>query len=237
MGTIGCSPQSAAPVVNTPVFTETPAPTAIPPTMAPPTAVPTATAIPKFFAEEFDDAFNREDWSLFLTHGDPAKLNLEPAGGMLVFNITGRGVWAYLTYDRQTYDNVRLDAVVENRGDNQNNISLLCRYDEQAGWYEFNVGNDGLYSILYGRSTTENKLSYGTIYEGGSNNIKQGTAVNEYSIICKDSTLSLFINGVETRTLQETRFGLREGKVAISASSFQRYPVVLAYDRVTISEP
>jgi hypothetical protein len=225
-------PPAAAPAST--ASTVAPAAT-LPPTEAPPTVAPTATSIPKFFTEDFDKDF--ADWSLFLTNGDKAKLDLNTENGMLVFNITGRQLWAYLTYDAQTYDNVRIDARVENRGDNQNNISILCRYDKDRGWYEFNVGNDGLYSILYGKSTPEKKLSYTTIHEGGSNKIKQGLAVNDYSVICKDSTLSLYINGVETRTVQETHFGLREGKIAISASSFQRFPVIIAFDQVKLSQP
>jgi hypothetical protein len=146
-------------------------------------------------------------------------------------------LWSYLTYDAQTYDNVRVDVRVENRGVNDNNISLLCRYDKKGGWYEFNVANSGIYDILYGKSTAAKKESYTLLYEGGSNGIRQGAEVNDYAVVCNGTTLSLYINGDLTRTIQETKFRLGEGKIGISVSSFRHVPVTIAFDWVKISEP
>jgi hypothetical protein len=233
---MACSAAPAATEVALPSATAPATLTAtIPPTEAPPTLTPSATPIPKFFTEEFDNGF--ANWSHFLISGDENKLDLHTNNGTLVFDLSGVELWSYLTYDAQTYDNVRVDAQVENQGVNDNNISLLCRYDKDGGWYEFNVANSGIYDILYGKSTAAKKESYTLLFEGGSNNIKQGQAVNNYAIVCKDSSLSLYINDVLTRTIQETKFGLRQGKIAISVSSFRYVPVKIAFDWVKISEP
>jgi hypothetical protein len=50
------------------------------------------------------------------------------------------------TYDPYVYEDVRIDARVINRGVNNNNVSLVCRYTD-SGWYEFNIANNGLYWI------------------------------------------------------------------------------------------
>jgi hypothetical protein len=200
---------------------------------------PSATEAPAsqpYFTEEFDGGLS--NWSYFLTNGDENKMDLSTSDGSLVFDLQGKNLWVYVLYEPYTYSDVRIDARVDNRGSNNNNISLICRYDENEGWYEFNVANSGLYQILYGKwNNDKNKASYATVADGGSNSIHQGKDVNEYTAICKDRTLSLFINGTETKTVQDNQWALREGFAGISASSFNDLPVKVEYEWVRLSEP
>jgi hypothetical protein len=230
--------------------TQPPPPTLMPPTPIPPTVAPPPTSAPaepaevpasptpeqsKFFTEEFDDG--KKDWSVFLTSGDASDLDFYADKGMLVFDITGQYVYSYAVYDPEVYDDVRIDVSVTNRGDNTNNVSLLCRYDEKKGWYEANIFNSGLYDILYGEwKAGQTDAAYAELYSGGSNNIRTGMATNEYTLICEGNNVSLYINGKKVRTVG-SEFGLSRGQIGIGASSFQRYPVALDFDWVKISEP
>jgi hypothetical protein len=210
-----------------------PPPVQIQPT-EPPTEAPTEapSESPDYFTEDFDGLI--PDWTYFLMSGDENKMTLESGNGILLFDLKGEDLWVYLLYDPYTYTDVRIDARVENRGFNTNNVSLICRYDEKYGWYEFNIANNGLYWIYaYDEITKE----FQELYNGGSTAIRSGKEVNEYTAICKGNTLALYINGVEAHTITEKRFVFRDGQVGISTSSFDVLPIIVEWDWVTISEP
>ena len=243
VNTNGTAPAAPAAVTVIVQPTQPPPPTPIPPTPIPPTPVPPPTTVPvsptpeqqKFFTDEFDDG--KGDWSYFLTNGDDSDLDFYANNGMLVFDISGTYVYSYAVYEPEVYDNVRIDVSVTNRGDNTNNVSLLCRYDPKKGWYEANIFNSGLYDILYGQwKAGQNGAAYAELYSGGSNAIRTGMTTNTYTMICEDNKISLYINDTKVRTVG-SEFGLSRGQIGIGASSFQRYPVSLDFDWVKISEP
>lgn len=227
-------------------------PSAEPPTAPPPTEAPTAApTAQEFFTEGFDAETGQ--WSHFtvdatvmltspgslasLVSGDSGNMSLKVADGHLVFDLEGKGLWVYATYDGAEYSDVKMEAVADNRGTNDNNVSLICRYSKERGWYEFNVANSGLYDILYAKVTPDDKVTYSRIADGGSNKIKQGKQVNTYGMVCKGHTLVLTINGYETRRIDDNQFVLDKGKVGISVSSFNSLPVNVLIDSVTITKP
>ena len=220
-----------------------PPPTEVPPTEAPPTEEPTEPPLPQaqqFFSEEFDNPLSG-DWDILTVTGsnkaDPDKVTVEAKGGKLVWNFDSEYLYYYMFYNAYDYDNVKMEVRADNRGRNNNSISLICRYDPDVGWYEFNIANNGLYDILYGEVTSSGEIAYNTIANGGSNAIKQGKEVNEYAITCKGDKLTLFINGKEVNALSEKRFGLRSGQIGVSVSSFNVLPILIEMDWVKISEP
>jgi hypothetical protein len=223
-----------------------PQPTEVPPTQAPPpTEQATEPPPPQpeaqdFFTEEFDNALTG-DWDILTVTGsndaDPDKVTVEAEDGMLVWDFDSEYVYYYLFYNAFNYEDVRLDVRADNRGRNNNSISLICRYDPDVGWYEFNIANSGVYDILYGEVTSNGDISYNTIANGGSLAIKQGMEVNEYGITCEDNELTLFINGDEVTSIKENRYGLRSGQVGVSVSSFNVLPILIEMDYIQISEP
>lgn len=224
-----------------------PQPTEVPPTQAaPPTegvTEPPAPDVPEaqaFFTEEFDNSLTG-DWDILTVTGssdaDPDKVTVEAEDGVLVWDFDSEYVYYYLFYNAFDYEDVRLDVRADNRGRNNNSISLICRYDPDEGWYEFNIANSGVYDILYGEVTSNGDISYNTIANGGSLAIKQGMEVNEYAITCEDNELTLFINGDEVTSIDENRYGLRSGQVGVSVSSFNVLPIRIEMDWIQISEP
>lgn len=186
-----------------------------------------------YFTEEFPDGVDLSNYSYFESHGDDTGFSTYVENDAFVFDITGENRFVYITYDAFIYTDVIAEVVAENRGKNNNNVSLLCRYDtDRNTWYEFNIANNGLYSILAFDGT-----EYRTIYDGGSNAIKQGRDTNTYTIGCVGDTLSLYINGVEARTVTETQYKLREGKVGFSVSSFDVTPILVDVKSFTVVEP
>ncbi|HSO14010.1 MAG TPA: family 16 glycoside hydrolase [Anaerolineales bacterium] len=223
-------------------------PTVAPPPTEPPTLEPTVAApteppapeVQQFYTEEFDTPLSGY-WDILTVTGstdaDPDKVTVEAENGNLVWDFESKYVYYYLFYNAYTYEDVELTVRADNRGRNNNSVSLICRYDPEVGWYEFNIANNGLYDILYGEVKSNGDISYSTITNGGSNDIKQGKEINEYSISCDGDKLSLTINGREVNSITEKNFGLREGQVGVSVSSFDVLPILVEMDWIKISEP
>lgn len=182
-----------------------------------------------FYVEEFSEA--PLNWTYFLLSGDDSNFDLYTESDRLVFDIQGEYVWPYYLYDSYIYTDVRIDFTAENLGSNNNNVSLICRYNDR-GWYEFNVANNGLYSIF--RYTTSD-ANFHELYTGGVANMRTGKDTNDFTAICEGENLTLGVNGVEVRTVEDGMFD--EGQVGVSVSSFEFTPVLVEFDYVEISEP
>jgi hypothetical protein len=245
----GATPPTQVPPTAVQVIaTNPPPPTEVPPTEPPATEVATEVATqvateppaPQFFNEEFDNPLSG-NWDVLTVTGsdkaDPDKVTVDSQNGKLVWNFDSEYVYYYIFYNAFDYEDVRLDVNADNRGRNNNSISLICRHDPNVGWYEFNIANNGLYDILYAEVTESGKISYSTIANGGSNAIKQGKEVNEYGIECKGTALTLYINGDKVTSVTEKKYGLRSGQVGVSVSSFNVLPILIEMDWIKISEP
>src|SRR5215211_5904586 len=244
----GSTPPTQAPPPTQPVQVlpteDLPEPTEVPPTEAPatepPATEPPAPQAQQFFTEEFDTPLSG-DWSTF-TITDPNvsdldKVTVEADNGNLIWNFDSEYVYYYLFYNAFEYEDVKVEARADNRGRNNNTVSLICRYDENIGWYEFNIANNGLYDILYAEVLDNGKIQYNRVANGGSNSINQGKEINEYSITCQGDELTLNINGDEVISIKDKKYGLRSGQAGISVSSFNVLPILIEMDWIQISEP
>jgi hypothetical protein len=215
-------------------LTEEPIPTEV---------IPTEPPVPQsqpFFTEEFDNPLS-SDWSTYIiydeTESDTDKVKVEAEDGNLVWDFDSKYVYYYLFYSAYEYEDVQLEVRADNRGKNNNSVSLICRYDPDAGWYEFNIANNGLYDILYAEVLDSGKIRWNPIANGGSNDIKAGLEVNEYLIKCEGDELTLEVNGADVISIRDKNYGLRKGQVGVSVSSFNVLPVLIEMDWIKISEP
>lgn len=229
-------PASTAPAeTEAPAVAEntSPAESTIPPEESTPLPEPTFTPEPQpFFTEEFEGDIN--DWSQFATSGDERKLDVRAEEGAMVFELSDSvsDLFAYSIFEKFTYTDVKMEVVARNRGVNENNISLICRYSE-GSWYEFNIANDGTYTIFAHTPI----VTYDPLADGGSRAINSGTSTNKYTVACEGNTLTLWINDVEVRTIPVTRYNFDKGNIGLSVSSYRILPVKVEFESLTISEP
>jgi len=94
-----------------------------------------------YYKEDFNDPLN--GWKRFILQGDEKKVTTEEKDGKLVINIDGMFTYVYYVFTPLKVTDVRLDIKAENLGHNNNNISLICRYSVERGWYEFNIASNG----------------------------------------------------------------------------------------------
>jgi len=74
---------------------------------------------------------------------------------------------AYMFFTTLYLRRCRPGSAADNAGKNNNNVSLVCRYDDtDETWYEFSIANNGLYWI-YAYDD-----GYNLIANGGSNLIR-----------------------------------------------------------------
>jgi hypothetical protein len=231
---LACLGSSETPIPELPP----PPPTELPPQPTPPELTVLPQVAEKFFTEEFDGDLS--NWTYFNVLGstktNESGLSLEVAGGYLSFDITAKELYTYVIYNPFTYKDVAIELRAENLGTNNNAISMVCRYSDE-GWYEINVQNNGLYKIFAATYDASGSVVYNSLADGGSNKIKVGKETNEYKMVCKDRTISLHINGFETRVLDDNQYVLPEGQVGFSVASFSDPTVKVKIDWVKISQP
>lgn len=209
-------------------------PAQVEPTQPPPPTQPPAPTSQQYYTEEWDA--DNPNWStqieLNAKEGDTSQAKASVEDGRLVFDL-GKWLIAYKFYDAYEYTDVKIDVRVDNRGTNINNVLLVCRVSDE-GLYLVNIANSGLFAIY---AYDGYKKSYARIADGGSNKIKSGKETNDYTLVCKDRTLLLYINGFETRRYTDNQYALRKGKVGVGVASENQVPVKLEFEYVTISEP
>jgi hypothetical protein len=215
------------------------------PTDTPVTEAPTEPPAPEsqqFFTEEFDTPLS-SDWTTRIDFAHPNitesdKVTVETEDGRLVWDFGNKYVYYYLFYGAYEYENVALEVHADNRGKNKNSVSLICHYDPEIGWYEFNIANSGLYDISFVRILDNGRAEYNRVANGGSTHIKAGLAVNEYYVKCQGNDLTLKINGYDVVDIQDKKYGeLNRGQVGLSVSSFDVLPIVVEMDWIKVSEP
>jgi len=188
------------------------------------------------FTEDFNGSL--DNWNHFVAGGQESQVTSSVENGFLNFEIKSKGLYYYLYYTPKTYSNVRIAVRAENRGSANNTVIIVCRYNEDKGWYEFNINSGGLYKILYTSwNTDKQNTSSKIIINGGSTLIHTGREVNEYTATCNDRTLSLSINGSEVRSEVDNNFVLGDGYAGIGVASEKFVPVEVGIDSVSISQP
>lgn len=217
------APTSAALPTEKP--TDVPQPTAVPPTVGP----------EEFFTEEFDDSADMENWVAF-SFGpgadDNANLRIEQEGEGVTFDLGALDLYEYYMYTPFTYRDVKLTMVAENRGVNNNNVSLVCRLDaDNSEWYEFSFESGGVW-YLYAY-----KDGYTILDNGGSNDLKQGKAVNEYGMTCEGNVITMYINGKELKSFTDRTYNFGEGQVGFNISSLNVLPVIVNVQSFDIATP
>lgn len=212
-----------------PTLTPASASATLEPTRPEPTSLPTPTVTlpPSSFSDDFDKGLSNY-WAYFLALGEKNNVDISAQGEHLRFTITDYDTYAYLIYELQNYEDVRIDTEVTNQGSNNNNVGLVCRFSEN-GWYEFNISSSGVYSIY----AFDNK-EYRLIRNGGSHLIRIDKDSNQYGLACIGEDLTLYINDEKVWSGNDSTF--KSGMVGISVSTKSYQPVKVDFENITVTE-
>jgi hypothetical protein len=210
-----------------PPLTATPLPSPVPVTETQPAA--TLKPLPLYFTEEFDS--NSPYWE-FLQAGGTSTPVTSFQSDSLHIDISSPDTWFIGIHNANSYPNVFVRA--KTSATPTGSVGLICRYSED-GWYEFNVSNDGTYSLLLGQWLSPGIVKYAPIINDLSNKLTGSTA-SEIGLFCEDNFLQLYANGTMIRRVEVTNYGLTEGKIGITAASFAEIPMSAIFEWVQVSQ-
>jgi hypothetical protein len=209
-----------------------------------PTLEPSATpylAKQNEFLDNFDIV--SADWTepmWLTTQAMPGKehTKISYEDGWLKFEFFDKETYIYQFNQRPTDANVLVEARMQAGGQMQNGVALVCRAaTDYSAWYEFRVSSSGDYAIYrYDKSLKDDdKNPYVLLKKGVSEAIKP-MKENVMRVMCKDTTLSLEMNGKPVVTVQNS--DLKEGGlVGLGAMSADVMPVVVRFDYFSVTTP
>ncbi len=209
----------------------TPAPATPTPTPPIPTDTPAPTPIPYYFTDEF--RVPSPYWEILQTGGltEPSSAYENDA---LRIDITSPDTWSIGIHSAHSYPDVFIRAKVS--ASPSGSAGLICRYDEEAGWFEFNAASDGTYNALHGQWLAEGVAKYVPIISDRSVHLSPGALNYELGLSCQGNFISLYVNDVVIRRLDVANFGLTEGRIGITASSLREAPVTALFEWVRVEE-
>lgn len=165
-------------------------------------AEPTAAVIAdsgNYYRDEMDAEDPNKDWGLKIVTGLEKQLIWSKLGGKLRLEaLPPNDVNFLFIHKNNRYEDVIVEAEVENLGPLDGAFSLVCRVNE-AGWYEFRISPSGYYELLrYDQYLKDGgKNAYTNFIEKRVNSslIVGGLEKNVFSLSCVGNTITAFING------------------------------------------
>ena len=161
---------------------------------------PTEAVVPEsiYYRDELEEDPNK-DWGLRVISGLEEQLIWSQMDGKLRFRTLPPNDLNVIFFNKHnSYEDVIVQAEVENFGPLDQEFSIMCRATEH-GWYEFRISSSGYYELLrfdqYMKD--EGKNAYTNLLEKRLNStlIDAGLDKNVFSLSCVGSTISGFING------------------------------------------
>jgi hypothetical protein len=165
-------------------------------------AEPTAAVLAdggNYYRDEMDAEDPNKNWGLKVVTGLDSQLIWSKLGGKLRLETLPPNDVNYLFVNKDNrYENVIVEAEVENMGPLDGSFSLACRVN-QDGWYEFRISPSGYYEFLrfdqYLRDGGKNAYVSLTDKRVNSTLINGGLGKNTFSLSCVDDLITVFING------------------------------------------
>jgi hypothetical protein len=147
----------------------------------------------------------------------------------------GKNTSAYFVYTAWDYDKVTISTQIEVRSNTKSSTAIICNYSEVNGWYEFDIGTDGLWEVRL--HDTLGKTGYLSLVSGGSLAIQTGEGINEYSATCNGNHLNLSINETEVLDFTDEIMKYERGKIGLGILSYTQVPVLVESAWVKINRP
>jgi hypothetical protein len=178
------------------------------------------------FYDDFSDRVT--GWDRFISA--EGTMDYDGGGYRFLVNALQTNFWSTPGKD---YSDVRLEVdVAKISGPDENRFGLLCRFVEN-NYYFFMLSSDGYYTI--GKYIGGNAILLGQAEMQSSDSIYQGLAVNHLRADCIGDSLTLYVNGVQVSTTQDT--DLSRGDIGLLAGTFAEPGVDIIFDNFVVMQP
>jgi hypothetical protein len=118
-------------------------------------------------------------------------------------------------------------------GSDDNNLGVLCRFQNNKNFYELIVSSDGYYSLLKVKDGKQIPL----VKDGmqPSEKIRQGGKLNHLRADCIGDSLALFVNGEKIVEVIDTDFAT--GDVGLIAGAYNTPGTDIRFDNFVVIKP
>ncbi len=118
-------------------------------------------------------------------------------------------------------------------GSDDNDLGIICRYQDLANYYFLIISSDGFYAI--GKTVDGFQELIGLENMEFSEYIKTGDTTNQMRADCVGSTLRLLVNGNELLTVTDDSFS--SGDVGLLAGTFEIPGTDIRFDNFVVRTP
>lgn len=180
------------------------------------------------FMDEF--TYNTTGWSTW--SDESGIVNYENGGMRIVVNEPNALHW---TNPGLTFQDVQIEVdAIKQAGPDENDIGVICRYQDAQNMYFFVISSDGYYGI--GKLKGGEETLIGMDKFGYDNNaIRTGQATNHLRADCIGSKLTLHVNDKKLAEVEDSDFPL--GDVGLLAGSYDTPGVDILFDNFVVKEP
>lgn len=119
-------------------------------------------------------------------------------------------------------------------GSDNNDFGLLCRYQDNNNLYQFVVSSDGYVGILKLVNGSMQSIAADTLIKSSAVNL--GNAQNHIRADCIGNMLTLYVNGQQVSTVQDTTF-MGGGKVGFFAGTYDTPGTDMHFDNFIVIVP
>ena len=131
--------------------------------------------------------------------------------------------------------NVRVEVdVTKVAGSDDNDFGILCRYQDDSNYYQFLVSSDGYVGILKVMDGSWQNIAAETLLEHSA--VNMGNAQNHIGANCIGDLLTLYVNGQQVSTAQDSTFP-GSGKVGVFAGTYDVPGADIYFDNFTVTLP
>lgn len=207
---------------------------------------PTEAVLPEgsYFRYEFEEDINN-DWGMRVISGLEEQLIWDQNNGRLrLQTLPPNDVNIAFFNKKQNYEDVIVQAEVENNGPLNNAFSLMCRVSED-GWYEFRISPSGYYELLrfdqYKKDEGKNAYTNFLEKQVGSTKIKGALDKNSFALSCVGDVITAFVNGEQLywnkRPLAIEDNTYREGSIGFGILGYDGESLDMVYHTVETKKP
>lgn len=150
----------------------------------------------------------------------------------MVENIENTTSWVYPGEYSFSDVSVAVDAT-KNGGPDENDMGVICRFQDDDHFYFGLITSDGYYGII---KMTDGEFSVlGSEYLEASDYVKQGSATNHIRLDCVGERLTMFVNGEQLT--QQTDGDYRQGNIGLIIGTYETPGTDILFDNFTVYKP
>ena len=179
----------------------------------------------------FQDDFSKPS-SGWLVGQDGNGLVQYDRGGIRIY--VSQPAAARLSVPNLSFNDVHIEVdTAKLAGPDDNNYGLLCRYQDEANFYFFEISSDGYYSVGKYKDGVMSLIGMSQMQSHTS--IHQGNALNHLRADCAGPNLDFYINGKKVSGVVDN--DLKSGDIGLIAGALKTAGTDVLFDNLSVLQP